>query len=139
MSSQLIIWPMIMVALATLWIYLPMSKVRVASVKSGKTKSSAYRLNIGEPEESLRYSNALRNQYESPVLFYTVCLAAFVTNNANSGMILLAFAYAIIKIIHITIHVTTNRLRHRRPIFALSYAILGVMWLVLAVRLTGLI
>jgi hypothetical protein len=73
------------------------------------------------------------------VLFYAVCLAAFVTDNTNIGMILLAFAYAIIKIIHITIHVTTNRLRHRRPIFALSYAVLGVMWLVLAVRLTGLI
>jgi hypothetical protein len=139
MSSELIIWPMIMVALATLWIYLPMSKVRVASVKSGKTKSSAYRLNIGEPEDSLRYSNALRNQYESPVLFYAVCLAAFVTDNANIGMILLGFAYAIIKIVHVTIHVTTNRLRHRRSIFALSYAVLGVMWLVLAVRLTGLI
>jgi hypothetical protein len=139
MSSELIIWPMIMVALATLWIYLPMSKARVQSVKSGKTEASAYRLNIGEPEESLRFSNALRNQFETPVLFYAVCLAAFVTETANSVMIFLAFAYALIKVLHISIHITTNRLRHRRPIFMLSYLILSFMWLVLAVRLTGII
>ena len=139
MSAELIIWPMIIVALATWWLYIPMGNARIASIKKGGVKSSVYRLNIGEPEESLRYSNALRNQYETPVLFYAVCIAAFVSENANIVMIMLAFAYAIVKVVHITVHVTTNRLRFRRPIFAISWVILGLMWVGLAIGLTGLV
>lgn len=139
MSSELIVWPMIIVALVTLLLYFPMSSARVASVKNGKTKASVYRHNIGEPEESLRFSNAIRNQFESPVLFYAVCLATLVTNNANMAMVVLAFAYAALKIIHIFIHVTSNRLRRRRPVFALSLAVLIVMWIGLAGKLAGII
>jgi hypothetical protein len=139
MSAELIIWPMIIVALATLWIYLPMGKARVATVKSGKTKASVYKLNVDEPEESLRFTNALRNQYETPTLFYAVCLAAYVTGNANMVMITLAFAYAILKTVHIIIHIMTNNIRYRRPVFALSWLVLIAMWLALAVKLAGII
>ncbi len=139
MNPELIIWPMIIIALATLWLYIPMGNARVAGVKSGKVKARVYKLNIGEPEESLRYSNALRNQYETPTLFYVACLAAYVTDSANIAMVVLAFAYAIFKTAHIVIHVKTNNLRHRRPIFALSWLILIIMWLVLGVSLTGII
>jgi len=139
MSPELIIWPMIIVALATWWIYIPMGKARVAGVMSGKTKVSVYRLNIDEPEESLRFSNALRNQYETPTLFYAVCLAAFVTDNANMLMIVLAFAYALVKILHVSIQITTNRIRYRRKVFGLSWVILGLMWVGLAAGLSGII
>ena len=139
MSPELIIWPMIIVALTTIWLYIPMSNARVASVKSGKTKASVYRHNVGEPEESLRFSNAIRNQYESPTLFYAVCLAAFVTQNANRLMIVLAFAYAIFKVAHVVSHITTNRLRYRRPIFGISFMVLIALWLTLAISLTGLV
>jgi len=139
MSAELIIWPMIIIALTTLYIYIPMGQARVAGVKSGKTKASVYKLNVGEPEESLRFTNALRNQYETPTMFYAVCLAAYVTGNANIVMIVLAFAYAILKTVHIIIHIKTNNLRHRRPVFALAWIALIAMWLVLAVNLTGII
>ncbi len=139
MSPELIIWPMIAVALATVAIYFPMIKARKAVVANKSVKASVYRHNIGEPEESLRFSNPIRNQYETPVLFYAVCLAAFVTDNASPVMIVLAFAFAIAKISHLYIHVTTNRLRHRMPAFGLSLLVLATMWIVLAISLTGLI
>jgi len=139
MSAELIIWPMIIVALVTLWIYVPMGNARTVGLKSGKTKSSVYKLNVGEPEESLIYTNALRNQYETPTLFYAVCLATYATGNANMVMIVLAFSYAILKTAHNIIHIRTNNLRHRRPVFALSWLVLIVMWLALAVKLTGII
>lgn len=139
MTQELIVWPMIAMALATLWIYFPMSKARVASVKSGKTKASVYRLNIDEPEESLRFSNALRNQYESPILFYAVCLAALTTGNANMVIVILAFIYAAFKIAHIFIHTTSNRLRFRRPVFAISIFVLIVMWIALALAIAGIL
>ncbi len=137
MTQELIIWPMVIVALATLALYFPMSSARVASVKSGKTKASVYRHNIGEPEESLRFSNAIRNQFETPTLFYAVCLAAYATRNATMTMTILAFVYAAVKLAHVLSHITTNRLRYRRPIFALSFIILIALWLLLSLNLAG--
>lgn len=133
--AELIFWPMILIAVATMLIYIPMSRARVKSVLSGKVKASVYKLNNGEPEESLRFNNAISNQFESPVLFYAVCLAAFVSGNANSIMIILAFLYAILKLFHIYIHISTNNLRRRRPVFALSLLVLLIMWLAFAIQL----
>lgn len=138
MQPELIFWPMILLALVTLYVYIPMSRARVASVKSGKTKARTYKLNQEEPEESLRFSNALRNQYESPILFYAVCISAFVTGHASTAMVLLAWAFALLKTAHVIVHITTNNLRHRRPLFMLAFLTLGLMWLTFATHLLGL-
>lgn len=135
MQAELIIWPMILLAIATIAVYVPMVKARFGSVKSGKTKAHVYKNNVGEPEESLRFSNGIRNQYETPVLFYAVCLAAYVTQNATGLMIFLAFAFALLKLAHLLVHITTNKIRHRFRLFGLSLLILLVMWLLLAFNL----
>lgn len=132
MNPDLIFWPMIILALYTLGLYVPMSRARVSAVKSGKVKASAFKLNEGEPEESRRINNAIANQYQVPILFYAVCLAAYVSGNAGSLMIVLAWAFTLAKIAHSLIHVTTNKLRHRRPMFMLAYFILILMWLAFA-------
>ena len=137
MQSTLILWPMVLLALATLYLYIPMSKARIKSVKDGKVKAAVYRLNQGEPEESLRFSRAIANQYETPTLFYAVCIAAYVTSNASIVMIVLAWGYALLKIAHSYVHTSTNNLRHRRPIFMMSFLVLIFLWLVFAVHLTG--
>ncbi len=137
MDKTLIIWPMIVLALATLLLYLPMSRVRVGLVKSGKTKASVFKTNVGEPDESLQISNAIRNQYETPILFYAVCLSAYVTDHASIWMIVLAWAFMVIKLLHTAIHATTNRIRHRRPIFMVAYLVLIVMWIMFGLHLAG--
>ncbi len=138
MNNAAIVWPMVPLALITLWLYIPMSGARVRSVKQGGTKGSVYKLNVGEPEESLQFSNAIRNQYETPVLFYAVCLAAAAVDAVSMVMVVLAWAYAIIKIVHVAIHVITNNLRHRRPVFTIAYVIVAAMWLMLVVHMTGI-
>ena len=122
-----------------MYLYLPMSKARVKGVKEGKVKGSVYKHNIGEPEESLRFNKAIANQYETPVLFYAVCLATYVSGNASGLIVILAWLYVIVKLCHIFVHTTSNRLQQRRPIFIVSFAILGLMWIAFAVQLAGLI
>jgi len=138
MQSTLIFWPMIIMALVTLGLYLPMSRVRIRSVKEGQVKSSVYYRNIGEPEESMRFSRVIANQYETPILFYAACLTAYVTSNTSTAIIVLAWAFAVVKSAHVAIHVSTNRLRHRQPVFALAFSMLAIMWLVLAGHLAKL-
>jgi len=130
---------MVILALATLYLYVPMSKARVKSVVDGKVKGSVYKLNVGEPEESLRFTRAISNQYETPTLYYAVCLAAYVTSNTSVAMIVLAWAFGLLKVVHTYVHVTTNNLRHRRPIFMMCYLILILLWIVFAVHLAKII
>ena len=139
MNSELIIWPMVLLALSTLFLYVPMSRARVSAVREGKAKASDFRLNTSEPEESAKLNNAIRNQYETPVLFYAVCLAAYVTENAGAAMIALAWLYLVLKLCHILVHITSNKLRLRRPLFMCAYFVLLAMWLGLAGHLLAIV
>ncbi|PCI04063.1 MAG: hypothetical protein COB78_06910 [Hyphomicrobiales bacterium] len=139
MQSTLILWPMVILALATLYLYIPMSKARVKSVKDGTVKAAVYKLNQGEPEESLQFTRAIANQYETPTLFYAVCLAAYVSSNDSMVMIILAWGFALSKIAHSYVHISTNNLRHRRPMFMVSFATLILLWLVFAVHLAEIL
>jgi hypothetical protein len=136
-NPNMMLWPLVIHALVTLYLYIPMSRARVRSVKEGGVKGSVYKLNVGEPEESLRFSNAIRNQNESGLLFYAGVLTAYASHNQNYILMALAWAFVIVKTVHVFVHVMTNNLRHRRPLFTTAYFVLVAFWLILAVQLTG--
>jgi hypothetical protein len=139
MNPVLLLVPVAIHALVTIFLYLPMSRVRVKSVVEGRVKASVYKYNREEPEESLKFSNAIRNQNETGVLFYAACLTAFVTGGASYVTVALAFAFAVVKIAHVLIHTTTNQLRYRRPMFGLALLILLVLWVVVLLHLLGVV
>jgi len=139
MNNAAIFWPVIIQALVTLFLYIPMSSRRVASVKSGEAKASDYRLVEKEPADVRQMTRAIANQYETPILFYAVCVSAYVTQNAGTVMLALAWAYVIIKCCHVFVQTTSNRLRFRRPIFMVSFIVLIAMWVTFALQLGGLV
>ncbi len=139
MNSAAIFWPVVIQALVTLYLYIPMSARRVASVRSGEAKASDYRLGEKEPADVRQMTRAIANQYETPILFYAVCLSSFVTENAGPVMVVLAWAFVLTKCTHVIVQTTSNRLRIRRPVFMLSFFILLIMWLLFALKLGGLI
>ena len=137
MNNAAIFWPVIIQALVTLYLYIPMSARRIQSVKSGTSKASDYRLIEKEPEDVRQMTRAIANQYETPILFYAVCLSAYVTQNAGIVMLTLAWIYVAVKCVHVFVHATSNRLRIRRPIFMVSFITLIAMWVVFACNLSG--
>ena len=139
MNNAAIFWPVIIQALVTLFLYIPMSARRIASVKSGKAKASDYRLVEKEPADVRQMTRAIANQYETPILFYAVCLSAYVTQNVGVVMLALAWVYVIIKCCHVFVQTTSNRLRIRRPIFMVSFIVLIAMWVTFALQLGGLV
>ena len=139
MNPNVMLWPLVIHALITMFLYLPMSRARMRSVRAGKVKASVYRTNIEEPEESLRFSNAIRNQNETGLLFYAGVLAAYASGNQSYLLAALAWTFLIVKTVHVVVHVTINRLRYRRPIFMVALFILAVFWVVLAFQLAGIV
>lgn len=139
MSPTLILWPLVIHALVTALLYIPMSRTRVRGVVDGKVKSSVYRLLRDEPEESLKFTNAIRNQNETGVLFYAACLVAYVTDGTSFLTVGLAWLFVVVKTSHVAIHVTSNRLRYRRPVFMIAYLSLVLLWVVNGLHLAGLV
>jgi hypothetical protein len=120
-------------------IYVLLSRRRFAAIRAGHARPSQFRENREEPAESLYVRNNLVNQFELPVLFYPVCLAFYVTDSVGLLAVSLAWIFALSRCVHAAIHVTTNRLRHRRPAFIVGFLSLAALWLWFAAHIGGLV
>ena len=134
-QSTAIVWPMIAHALLVMVLYGLLSLRRRAAVMGGKARVSQFRENLVEPEDSLFVRNSINNQFELPVLFHVVCLALLVTGHATPYPILIAWIFVFSRYVHAYVHVTSNRIRYRRPLFIAGFALHFLLWLWLAINL----
>lgn len=141
MNPTAIFWPMLAQVALVYVIYFLVSKRRIEAVKAGQVKANQFRDNQihNEPEHSLFVRNNLANQYELPVLFYACVISLYVTNGVNILTLALGWLFVATRYAHAYVHVTTNRVRHRRMLFILGFFILGGMWLAFAAHLLGLV
>jgi hypothetical protein len=135
MNGEAIFWPMLVQMLLTFAIYGLVSLRRIGAIKSGQAKASDYRIPSIEPEPSATAARSLINQFELPVLFYAACLVLFVLGAAGQLAVFLAWLFALARIGHAYVHVTTNRLRYRRPLFIASFFIALALCGLIAARL----
>ena len=77
--------------------------------------------NINIPSENLI------NLFELPVLFYATCLYLYVTQQVDTGSLLLAYAYLVLRIGHSVIHCTYNKVLHRFYFYVLSSIVLWTL------------
>lgn len=134
-STTAIFWPMLAQVLLTYVIYALGSFRRIGAVKAGKARASDFKVPSVEPEPSATALRNLSNQFELPVLFYAVCLALYVTDGAGNAAVALAWAFVAARVAHSWVHVTSNRIRIRRPLFMLGYVINLLLWLLLAIHI----
>ena len=135
MTGEAIFWPVLVQAGLTYAIYILASTRRVGAVKSGQAKASDFRVPVIEPEPSATAIRNLTNQFELPVLFYACCIILFSLGAVSVPAMVLAWVFSLSRIAHAFVHVTTNRLRYRRPLFVIGFVASAGMWLLLAIRL----
>lgn len=70
------------------------------------------------------------NLLELPVLFYVICVLAYVAQVAAPLALPLAWGYVGLRIVHSLIHISYNKVLHRFMAFALSNVVLVVLWIV---------
>lgn len=135
LSTNATLWPMIAHAALVFFLYWLLSRRRFEAVRGGSIQAGDFRENRQEPPESLLVHNNLRNQFELPVLFYAGCLALYVSTADNMATVALSWIFVLSRYAHSYVHLTSNRLRYRRPLFMLGFfAVIG-LWLWLAVWL----
>lgn len=79
-------------------------------------------------------SNAFHNSLEMPMLFYAVIAFTMFANASDWLMLLLAWAYVMLRIVHAVIHTTYNHIPHRFFAYLASNFVLIVLWLRLAIH-----
>lgn len=77
-------------------------------------------------------SDNLLNLFEVPVLYYTLVAVLLATGRADATFTGLAWAFAGLRLLHSTVHVTYNRVTHRFALYVLSSVALWIAWLRLA-------
>jgi hypothetical protein len=137
MQGEAIFWPVLAQAGLTYGVYALVSRRRIAAIAAGEAKVGDFRIPSQDPERSASASRSLINQYELPVLFYTCCLTLFVLGAAGTAAVLLAWAFTASRFVHAFFHVTTNRVRYRRPAFVAGFLILLAMWALVVWRLVA--
>lgn len=127
---------MILQALVSIWLYIPMSKARFGSVKSGTASAHDFKLpKQNEPGSIAHLGNAVSNQFELPVLFFAVCLAAHSAQMVDWPLLIAAWIFVIVKTGHSLVHATINKLRHRFRLFAFALFVVLLMWIWFAFKL----
>lgn len=133
MTGFEIFWPMVAHVLLVFVLYALLSFRRVGLVRAGKAQVSQFRENRDEPGESLVVRNSIANQFELPVLFHICCVLLYITEADNIVSLALAWLFIVSRYLHAFVHVTSNRIRYRRPLFMVGVAALGGMWVWLSV------
>jgi len=128
-----IFWPMVAHVALVFALYALLSTRRASLIRTGKIDASLFRENRDEPGESLIVRNSIANQFELPVLFHLCCVLLYLTEADNLLSLGLAWLFVALRYAHAFIHVTSNRLRYRQPLFMAGFLVLVAMWIWLSV------
>ena len=112
---------------------------RIASFRSGEVKPQDIALGEpGWPKKITQYGNAFKNQLELPVLFYVLIAFILTTRVGDALLLVLAWVFVILRLVHAYVHTTGNDVLLRGRIYGGGLIVLLAMWVVFAVKiLTG--
>ena len=134
-STEATIWPMIAHVALVVVLYLLLSARRMRAVREGRARPEQFRENREEPADSLLVRNSIANQFELPMLFYAVSILLYLVDADNPATVAGGWLFVALRYAHAYVHVTSNRLRYRRPLFIAGMLVLVLLWVWLAVWL----
>ncbi len=130
MTGYEMFWPMVAHAVLVFILYALLGWRRRVVVRAGRIQPAQFRENhaANEPAESLAVRNSLANQFELPLLFHVCCIVLYTTQADNLLSVILAWIFVVTRYAHAFVHVTSNDLRYRSPLFTLGFLALAGMW-----------
>ncbi|WP_439134489.1 MAPEG family protein [Pseudomaricurvus sp.] len=79
------------------------------------------------PAEVEAPANNFKNLFEVPIVFYVVCIVAFLLGQVDGLLFNCAWAFVILRVIHSLVHCTYNRVQHRFMAYLGSSIVVWVM------------
>ena len=130
MDNSLIVYPAFSMVCLTFILYI---KNRLDVGRAIKEKELALKYvklyNIDPPDYVDLSRQTLKNQFESPILFYVLVCMLFLNDNLTNLDLFLAWIYAISRYLHAYVRLSRNYIPHRALVFTLGLVILLVSWI----------
>lgn len=133
-----ILYPAVAMALLTLTLIFALGLRRFIAVRTRKVNHRyylTYDISDGEPPSLRRHTRNVQNLFEVPPLFYAVLIAIYVAGSVDQAMLVAAWAYVALRVVHSCIHLSYNRVSHRFPVFGASVMVLAFLWIKLLLSL----
>lgn len=132
MNANLIFGPLLAQMLLTVAMFglLGSRKARAVRLKKVDFKQTALD-HSAWPDDVVKVSNNIANQFETPILFYIVCLILFQLNAVSAPVLILGWLYVATRVVHGCVHVSSNLVPIRLTAFAAGLSVLFVLMLVI--------
>jgi hypothetical protein len=139
MTVQAILLPLFAEVLLTFVLLFCLAPMRTRDFSSGAVRPENIALREPNwPKRTTQFAYAFSNQFELPVLFYVLTILAYVTHLAGVMFVVLAWIFVLFRVLHAYVHVTSNIVRLRGSLFAVSAVVLAIMWVIYIVEVLTL-
>jgi hypothetical protein len=118
MNQTLIYGPVLAQIVLTFYVFILLARRKSADVKAGIADRDKSALdNKAWSESVVKASNNIDNQFQTPVLFYALCIVLAQLNAVTAVTLGLAWFYAVSRYAHMFVHTGSNHIPHRLPLF----------------------
>ena len=136
MTVQAILAPVFAHVFLIFGLLILLGRRRFAEIGAGRVQAGEIALNERNwPPKVQAAANAFSNQFEIPVLFFALVPLALYTRKADLLFVVLAWIFVATRAAHAYVFVTSNHVPTRFRLYSAGVAVLGVMWLIFAVRI----
>jgi hypothetical protein len=139
-DTPLMARPLLAMVLLTFTVWLVMGRRRIRAVAGGEVSLAdfAVRGGSGPPARVAQAGDHFANLLEVPVLFYVAIMTAALLGLTDTVLLVLAWAFVAVRVVHAVIHLSYNHVRHRFYAYVGGSTICWLIWLYLAVHvMTG--
>ena len=139
MTVQAILLPLFVEVVLTFVLLFCLAPMRTRDFGSGAVRPQDVALREPKwPKRTMQFAFSFSNQFELPVLFYVLTILEYITHLAGIVFVVLAWIFVIFRILHAFVHVTSNIVRLRGALFAISAVVLAIMWVIYIVQVLTL-
>lgn len=140
MSVRMVLLPLFVQVGLTFALLIWMVGLRRQTLVSGETKIRDIALGQPNwPQRATQIGNCYRNQFELPVLFYTLIALALPLRHADLFIVLMSWVFVITRFAHAGVFVHSNDLGRRSTVWLAGVLVLLVMWIYFALKILLLI
>ena len=133
-AKQAILHPLLALVLLTVIVGGVMFRRRVREMRARKIHPQAVATAalMATQLDDTGPADNFRNLFETPVLFYAAVLTVYAAALTSLPLVVLAWLYVALRVVHSAIHCTYNKVMHRFRAYAASLFVLWAIWGVIA-------
>jgi hypothetical protein len=136
----MVLLPVFVLIGLTFALLLWMAGARRGALVGGETKIRDIALGQQNwPTRATQIGNCFKNQFELPLLFYTLIALALPLRHADLFIVLMSWVFVVTRFAHAGIFVTSNDLGRRSMAWFAGVLVLFAMWIYFALKILLLI